>query len=86
MHRWHWKGNNPPTSLLQTLHFTDLLDKWPSNSIPMGALVGTLTAEAAEYLHLRPGIPVYQGGPDAYVGMLGLGAIESKKLALITGT
>ena len=52
----------------------------------MGAPVGILTVEAAEYLNLRPGIPVYQGGPDAYVGMLGLGAIESKKLTLITGT
>lgn len=29
---------------------------------------------------------MFQGGPDAYVGMLGLGALEPGKMALITGS
>lgn len=41
----------------------------------MGEVVGPLSAEAAVHLGLRPGIPVTQGGPDAYVGMVGLGYV-----------
>ena len=35
---------------------------------------------------LREGIPVTQAGPDAYVGMVGLGCTRPGQLALITGS
>ena len=32
------------------------------------------------------GLRVTQGGPDAYVGMLGLGCVQGGQLALVTGS
>ena len=45
-----------------------------------------LSAAAADELGLRPGTPVAQGGIDAYLGMLGLGATGAGDLALIMGS
>ena len=62
----------------------------------MGACVGTLTSSAATHLGLTAyygltdthteGLKVTQGGPDAYVGMLGLGCVQAGQLALVTGS
>ena len=96
--RWHWDGeecienddNNPykgrPMALYQKLGMLELADKLPSKCLPMGSLVGKLTKEAAEHLNLEEGTPVAQGGPDAFVGMIGLGCIHPKQLCLITGS
>lgn len=86
--RWHFSGADPPRSLLEKLNLSDLLGKWPKKMVPMGALVGALSRESASALGGLPetGIPVVQGGPDAYVGMLGLGVLEPKRMALITGS
>ena len=85
--RWHWRRGEPPLSLLALVGLSDLAEKWPREVVPMGALVGGLTDAAAEQLGgLRPGLSVIQGGPDAYVGMLGLGVSEPGKIALITGS
>jgi len=54
--------------------------------IPLGGLVGKLTTEAAKDLNLPEGLPVAQGGADAFVGMIGLGAIRAGQLCLITGS
>lgn len=64
----------------------DLLDKWPKHCVPMGEIVGDLCASAAKDLSLPEGIPVVQGGPDAFVGMIGLGCVQPGQLALITGS
>ena len=86
--RWHFNGVDPPISLLEKLDLTDLLAKWPKKMVPMGELVGSLSRESASALGGLPetGIPVVQGGPDAYVGMLGLGVMDPKRMALITGS
>jgi ribulose kinase len=75
-----------PVSLLQKIGLEDLLDKWPRECVSMGERVGSLSASAADHLGLPQGIPVIQGGPDAYVGMIGLGCIEPGQMALITGS
>ena len=52
----------------------------------MGGLVGRVTAEAAAHLGLPAGLPVAQGGADAYVGLVGLGAATRPgAVGLITG-
>jgi ribulose-phosphate 3-epimerase len=97
--RWHWDGEaalqesteeNPypgrPLSLYNKLGIPELADKVPKRVVPMGGLVGHLTDEAATHLNLPPGIPVAQGGPDAFVGMVGLGCIHPGQLCLITGS
>jgi ribulose kinase len=63
------------------------MDKWPIDCVAMGDIVGPLSEAAARHLGLPDsGIPVTQGGPDAYVGMIGLGSIDSGELSLITGS
>ena len=97
--RWHWNGEEcikkaskdnlhpgRPVSMYSTLGIPELADKLPQKCLPMGALVGGLTAEAAAHLHLPEGLPVAQGGPDAFVGMIGLGCIYPGQLCLITGS
>eukprot|EP00980_Cylindrotheca_fusiformis_P009560 scaffold2101_cov127-Cylindrotheca_fusiformis.AAC.4 len=97
--RWHWDGEeciresseeNPypgrPCALYEKLGIPDLVRKLPQRCIPMGSLVGHITAEAAAHLGLPVGIPVAQGGPDAFVGMLGLGCVNPGQLCLITGS
>lgn len=64
----------------------DLLSKWPQEAVAPGALVGPLSAAAAEHLGLRSGTPVAQGGADAFIGMVGLGVVSPGKMALLTGS
>jgi len=85
--RWHYDGDVRPVNLLKLVGLDDLLVKWPQRVVRMGERVGLLTADSAALLGgLNAGTPVIQGGPDAYVGMLGLGVLEPRKLALITGS
>uniref|UniRef100_A0A7S4AJN6 glycerol kinase n=1 Tax=Pseudo-nitzschia australis TaxID=44445 RepID=A0A7S4AJN6_9STRA len=97
--RWHWDGEEclknstpetkypgRPISLYEKLGIPELADKLPLKCIPMGGSVGTLTKEAAEHLNLPEGTPVVQGGPDAFVGMVGLGCTKPGQLCLITGS
>lgn len=75
-----------PVTLLERIGLTDLLDKWPLECIAMGDIVGTVSESAARHLGIPVGIPVTQGGPDAYVGMIGLGSVVPNELSLITGS
>lgn len=49
--------------------FPNSQTKWPQEVIGLGEVVGKLSADAAARLGLREGIPVAQGGADAFVGM-----------------
>ncbi len=75
-----------PTDLLSVLNFRELAQKWPDTVLPMGAQAGELSSTAAQQLGLCPGIPVAQGGIDAYAAMLGLGVVHPGRLALVMGT
>ena len=97
--RWHWDGEEclkPPThedkhpgrpiSLYEKMGIPELADKLPKRCIPMGEMVGQLSSDAAKHLNLPEGTPVAQGGPDAFVGMIGLGCTSPGQLCLITGS
>jgi len=100
--RWHWNGeeaivpsNAPPSlsaprgrpvALLHRLGLDDLLDKWPAECVAMGTTISPLSPSAALHLGLPASVLVAQGGPDAFVGMLGLGCTRPGQLALITGS
>jgi ribulose kinase len=97
--RWHWDGEKclkpsttkhpfpgRPMSLYKKLGMPELAEKLPQNCLAMGSLVGKLHKDAAEHLSLNEGTPVAQGGPDAFVGMVGLGCIHPQQLCLITGS
>jgi ribulokinase len=86
--RWHYdshRGGYQP-SLLRRLGLEGLLEKWPRDALPLGEVVGGLTAAAAGHLGLPEGLPVAQGGADAFVAMVGLGVVRPGRLALITGS
>ncbi|GAB4814271.1 hypothetical protein N2152v2_001317 [Parachlorella kessleri] len=86
--RWHYSADRGgwPASLLGTLGLQALLAKWPQQVLPLGEVVGGLTAAAAAHLGLKEGTPVAQGGADAFVGMVGLGVLQAGQLALLTGS
>ena len=75
-----------PESLYESLGIGDVLEKFPPQVLDMGVAVGGLTSEAAQELGLPEGLPVAQGGGDAFVGTLGLGVTQPGKMALITGS
>jgi FGGY-family pentulose kinase len=72
--------------LLRDAGLDDLPAKWPSSIVPLGKGDGRLCARAAGELGLREGTPVAQGGIDAYLGMLGLGAAGAGDMAMIVGS
>src|SRR5262249_52759924 len=73
-------------SLLKAAELEELLEKWPKRIVPLGKGESGLTAKAAEQLGLKLGTPVAQGGVDAYLGMLGMGAVGPGDLAMIIGS
>lgn len=76
-----WQG-----SFFEAIGLGDLLDKLPADVLDMGVPVGGLSKEAAEYLGLPSGIPVAEGGADAFVAQVGLNVVTPGKVALITGS
>jgi FGGY-family pentulose kinase len=72
--------------LLRRAGLDDLPAKWPERVVPLGKGEARLAGPAAAELGLRPGTPVAQGGIDAYLGMLGLGAAGAGDLAMIMGS
>jgi FGGY-family pentulose kinase len=75
-----------PIKLLQAIGLSDLLEKWPEQIVPLGRGDATLSKLAAGQLGLHAGIPVAQGGIDAYLGMLGMGATRDGDVAVIVGS
>lgn len=58
----------------------------PTSISVLGETIGTLTPEAAEHLGLSPATIVAQGGIDAQIAMVGLGAVHAGDMALIMGS
>jgi FGGY-family pentulose kinase len=86
--RWHYgarDGGYQP-GLLGRLGLEALLEKWPGDVLPLGDTIGGLTPAAAGHLGLPAGLPVAQGGADAFIGMIGLGVVRPGRLAFITGS
>ncbi|UEM07068.1 hypothetical protein JL101_029130 (plasmid) [Skermanella rosea] len=85
--RWHYDSRTGyAAGLLSKLGLTALLDRWPREVLPLGQVIGGLTPAAAEHLGLPAGLPVAQGGSDAFIGMIGLGVVQPNRLAMITGS
>jgi ribulose kinase len=80
------KNKGRPVKLYEALGMNDLAAKLPQRTLAMGDVIGTLTEQAASDLNLPKQTLVVQGGPDAFVGMIGLGTIRPGQLCLITGS
>jgi FGGY-family pentulose kinase len=75
-----------PRALLTAVGLDDLEAKWPETIVALGRGEATLCGPAAVELGLRPGTPVAQGGIDAYLGMIGMGATRAGDVAVIVGS
>ncbi len=86
--RWHFRhdAGGPPSSMLRALGVEELLEKWPRTIVDPGSSVGALSARAADALDLPIGVPVVQGGADAFIAMAGLGVVRPGEIALVTGS
>lgn len=86
--RWYYDNASGgwPYDFYNKIGLEDLIQKFPKDVLNMGEIVGRLSKEAAEDLGLVSGIPVGEGGADAYVGMIGLNVVQPGKMALITGS
>lgn len=86
--RWHYDTEigGVPHDLLSALDLDDLAEKWPSEVLRPGEVVGTLTSKAAVHLGLPASVKVVQGGADAFIGMIGAGVHQPGQVALISGS
>ena len=86
--RWHygpgWDGW--ASRMVEILGMPELLKKWPDTVLRLGEEIGGLTSNASLHLDLPEGLPVLQGGADAFIGMIGLGVVDPGSLAFITGS
>lgn len=86
--RWYYNSQESgyPVDFYRKIGLEDLVEKLPQRVLPMGEMVGGLTKYAAAELGLQEGIPVGEGGADAFVGVIGLNAVCPGKMTLITGS
>lgn len=86
--RWYYdrRSGGWPHDFYDMIGLEDLIEKFPKDVLDMGSYAGRLSKAAAEDLGLVAGIPVGEGGADAYVGMLGLNVVEPGKMVMITGS
>ncbi len=86
--RWYYNSREGgyPRDFYERIGLEDLTDRLPPEVLPMGAFAGGLREDSAREMGLRPGIPVGEGGADAFVGVIGLNAVDDGKMALITGS
>lgn len=86
--RWYYDRAQGgwPASFYQQIGLEDLLPRFPQTVLDMGQVAGTLLPAVAAELGLPAGIPVAQGGADAFVAMVGLNVLRPGKLAFITGS
>ncbi len=66
--------------------FSDYRDKLVTDVLPVGGAVGVLSPDIAAVFGLPDGVMVYQGGIDAHIAMLGLGANRPGILSITMGT
>ncbi len=86
--RWHHQSGRGgfQTSMLEKLGLADLINKWPKEVLPLAEKIDGLTPRGAKHLGLQEGLPVAQGGADAFIGMIGLGVVRPGAMALLTGS
>jgi ribulokinase len=86
--RWHFDSEDGGfrDDFLKEVGLGDLRPKLPGEVVPLGSVVGGLSPEAAEAFGLPAGIPVAQGGADAFIAMIGLGVVRPGSLAFVTGS
>jgi FGGY-family pentulose kinase len=86
--RWYYDRDEGgwPLDFYEAIGLGDLPERFPPTVLDMGVRAGGLRADVAAELGLRAGIPVAEGGADAYVAMIGLDVVQPGQMAFITGS
>jgi ribulokinase len=86
--RWYYDSRNGgfPADFYDAIGLEDIIDKFPRDILELGTPIGKIDPEVAKNTGLTHNILVVQGGADAYVGVIGLGATKPGRLAFITGS
>ncbi len=86
--RWFYNDREGglPYSFYRRIGLEDVFEKLPNRILRIGEVAAGLSGEMAENTGMRPGIPVVGGGADAYIGVIGVNALQPGKVALITGS
>ena len=66
--------------------FDEFFDKANLDVVSQTEPVGSLRSDLAGRFHLNPGIQVYQGGPDAYINVIGLGVCKTGDTGIVMGS
>lgn len=70
----------------KSIGLNDYKEKLNTTVLKLGEKIGQLKSELADKYKLPHGIPVYQGGIDAHIAMLGLGVCSPGDMGIIMGT
>lgn len=85
--KWNYRdGEGFSPAFFQAIGWPEYREHWPEEVIPVGSQVGVITELASAELGIAQGVPVFQGGIDAHIGMLGVGAVEPGIMSLVMGT
>lgn len=75
-----------PKGFYKKIGLEDIFEKLPERVLKLGEVAGGLNKKIAVETGLSEGIPVAQGGADAFVAVIGLNALKTGQLAYITGS
>jgi ribulokinase len=86
--RWYYDSRSGgwPRSFYEAIGLGDVIAKFPPRVLGLGEPVGKVRPEVASATGLSKDTLVVQGGADAYIGVLGLGAVRAGRVAFITGS
>jgi ribulokinase len=86
--RWYYDSRKGgwPREFYQKIGLPDIIEKFPNEILELGKPIARLKPELAAATGLSKNTLVVQGGADAYIGIIGLGAVKPGRLAFITGS
>jgi ribulose kinase len=86
--RWYYdaRAGGWPRGFYERIGLGGVVERFPAEVLGLGKPVGTLRPGIAKATGLSEKTLVVQGGADAYIGVLGLGAVRAGRVALITGS
>lgn len=75
-----------PVDFYEKIGLGEVLARFPQDILQLGDKIGKIRPEIARECGLSGNTLVVQGGADAYIGAVGLGAVKPGRLAFITGS
>ncbi len=86
--RWNYDDQNGghPVELMEACGIADAIDKFPTEVLKVGDVVGNVSPEAAEFFGLSTKTLVIEGTADCNACMFGVGGVRPNGMTLIGGT